>query len=123
MGDLTKNFSADEFLCPCCGESCMHPSFMARLQNLRSEYGKPLGIVEGGGFRCAEYDKSKGAHPEGRAADLTYPREDHFLLLSLALKLGFTGIGDKNRDGKFQLHVDDAQAIQGVRPRPWKWTY
>lgn len=123
MGDLTNNFSSSEFACPCCGKSEMDPQFMDRLQALRSEYGDTILIAKGGGFRCENYDTSNSAHKEGKAADLLYPRRNHYRLLQLAFKHGFTGIGDKNKNGYFQLHVDTADDIPNVRPRPLKWTY
>jgi len=121
---LTQNFWAHEFACPCCGASHMNEQTMKKLQALRGRYGKPIHIVEGGGFRCANYDKSQyGAHKEGRAVDPTFPREDLYRLIQLAIRCGFTGIGVKNKDGKFQLHLDDAPNLTGKRPRPWIWTY
>jgi len=124
MGDLTTNFSANEFACPCCGESKMNPDFMQRLQALRNAYGKPFGPVVGGGYRCVEYNKSfTGAHVEGRAVDPNIPREDYHQFIKLAFWFKFTGIGVKQKDGKFQLHIDDASEIPGVRLRPWVWTY
>lgn len=124
MGDLSLNFSRSEFACPCCGESKMNPEFMNRLQALRSEFGRRFRPVEGGGYRCAKYNGSEtGAHVEGRAIDPDIPREHYHEFIGLAYKHGFTGIGLKQKDGRFQLHVDDADEIPGVRPRPWVWTY
>lgn len=124
MGDLTTNFSASEFACPCCGRADMHPDFLARLQSLRTAWGKPFRPVSGGGFRCATYNKSPtGAHVEGRAIDPNISNADYIPFIKLALEHGFTGIGVKNKSGRFQLHLDDATEIAGVRPRPWLWTY
>lgn len=122
MGDLSENFSSQEFGCPCCGRSDMDPGFIARLQALRTEYGKPIRPVFGGGFRCTVYDGKNGAHSEGRAVDPACPREDYPWLIEAAWYYGFTGIGVKNRAGEFQLHLDDADPGPG-RPRPWIWTY
>ncbi len=124
MGDLTEHFSRAEFLCPCCGDERMGSRFMDRLELLRIRYGHPLGIVEGGGYRCVLRNGSPtGPHTEGVAADLVAPREDMHDLLLLAFGLGFKGIGAKQKGGKWQLHVDDAEEIPSVRPRPWFWTY
>lgn len=123
MGDLTNNFSAYEFACPCCGQSRMDLNTVDRLQALRDAYGERLDIIEGGGYRCSKYDGKQGAHTEGHAADLGFPREDLFKLVALATAVGFTGIGVKNKDGAYQLHVDDAPARLPSRPRPWLWTY
>ena len=122
MGDLSENFSKSEFVCPCCGQSKMHPGFIKRLQALRTEWGKPFTAVSGGGYRCAVYGSTTSAHHEGRAIDPTIGREDYHAFLEHALYYGFTGLGIKNKDGRFQMHIDDAEAQPG-RPRPWVWTY
>ena len=124
MSQLTKNFTTGEFACPCCGQCKMNPEFMKRLQAFREDYGRSFRPVEGGGYRCADYNGSKtGAHVEGRACDPNISRDQYYRVLALALKHGFTGIGIKNKGGKFQLHLDDAEEIPGKRPRPWVWTY
>ena len=46
-----------------------------------------------------------------------------FQVVKLAYEVGFTGIFLKNRDGSWQLHLDTADAIENVRPRPWLGTY
>jgi len=124
MGDLTKNFSTHEFACPCCGQAFMDKGFMFRLQRLREEYGKSFSPVKGGGYRCVNYAKSKcTAHREGKAIDPDIPKEDYFIFIKLAMKHGFTGIGVKNKKGHYQLHIDDALEIKGIRPRPYFWSY
>lgn len=124
MGDLSENFSSHEFVCPCCGLSHMDLGFITRfLQPLRTEYNRPISPVRGGGFRCVVYDGKHGAHTEGRAIDLDAPPEDYPWLLEAAFYYGATGVGIKNRMGQFQLHLDTADNITGVRPRPWVWTY
>lgn len=124
MGDLTKNFSRHEFSCPCCGQAEMDPWFMSMLQLLRDAYGKPIVPVEGGGYRCQMYGPNKtSAHCEGKAIDPGIPREDMYEVLKLAFRLGFTGIGLKQKDGAWQLHLDTALPILNKRPRPWVWTY
>ena len=123
MGDLSENFSSDEFVCPCCGRSDMDADFIHQfLQPLRTEYGKPISPVHGGGFRCEVYDGKRGAHSEGRAIDADCPREDYPWLLEAAFYYGVQGVGVKNRMGEFQLHLDTAGPGPG-RPRPWVWTY
>lgn len=121
MGDLTKNFDSkkDNLICPCCGQCKMNEESMARIQALRDEWGKPFSMVEGGGYRCND----TGAHGEGRAFDVTIGNADYYYFIKLAYKHGFTGIGVKNKNSKFQLHLDDAGSIYPQRPRPWFWTY
>jgi zinc D-Ala-D-Ala carboxypeptidase len=124
MGDLTKNFSSDEFRCPCCNQSKMNPEFMERLQKLRDAFGSPFSPVKGGGYRCEYYNGSiTGAHVEGRAIDPNIANVDYHKFIKLAFELGFTGIGVKNKGGRFQLHLDDTGTIPGIRPRPYVWTY
>ena len=124
MGNLTKNFSSSEFACPCCGESKMNAKFMERFQTFRTVMDTSISIVEGGGYRCEEYAKSKtSAHGEGRAADPAIKKSLLFKAVNVAMSVGFTGIGIKNKGGKFQLHLDDAEGIPNKRPRPYIWTY
>jgi hypothetical protein len=122
MGDLSRDFSRDEFACPCCGESKMDPEFVDRLQSLRDKYGKPFSPVKGGGYRCEEYDGKRGTHTLGVAIDPAIPRGDMYEFLLLAFNCGFTGIGAKQKGGRWQIHLDTAEAAPG-RPRPWFWTY
>lgn len=126
MGNLTKNFGTDtdpNLCCPCCGQFKINTESLERLQELRNIYNHPIGIVEGGGYRCEAYGGSTtSAHFEGRAFDLAVPKKDLYLLIYLATNIGFTGVGVKNHGGRYQLHIDDAEATD-KRPRPWVWTY
>lgn len=124
MGDITKNFSAHEFACPCCGESKMNLGTVRRLQMVRDAFGRRINVAEGGGYRCADYDSNdRSSHRIGMAVDTDHAHADHYELMRLFFMYGFTGIGDKSKDGKFQLHGDDAPNELGIRTRPWKWTY
>ena len=123
-GIILENFEPYEFYCPCCNRERMDKQTLLRIQRFRTDYDKPLSVVEGGGWRCENYSSNgKSAHREGKAVDIGYPWDDHFMVVDLAFKHGFTGIGDKNKGGRYQLHMDDADAIPGFRPRPRKWTY
>jgi zinc D-Ala-D-Ala carboxypeptidase len=122
MGDLTLNFSASEFECPCCGESKMSRITIVRLQLIRDEYGKRFAPVSGGGYRCEAFDGKKGTHTLGQAIDPGIPREDMYEFLALAIKHGFTGIGLKQKGGRWQMHIDDCEG-DPTHPRPWIWTY
>ena len=122
--NLTKNFTEDEFKCPCCGKCEMDSAFMDKLQRFRDELGVAFSPVKGGGYRCKEYLKgSKSAHGEGKACDPDFSRDLYHRALGIAFKLRFKGIGLKQKGGKFQMHLDDARNISGARPRPWVWTY
>lgn len=126
MGDITKNFSFHEFECPCgCGKSRIKKTSVDRLQWLRDKRGKPIRLINGGGYRCEDYNTEIGAtqtHATGQAFDLDINRMDLVDILFLSEKVGFTGFGVKNRGGKWQLHIDDLPAAEG-RPRRWLWTY
>lgn len=106
----------------------MDEVFMLRLQRLRDAWGYPFSAVEGGGYRCADYNGSPdGAHVQGRAIDPTISRLSYYHFIKLAMELGFTGIGvkskrDENGKPTFQLHLDDLQAGEG-KTRPFLWTY
>jgi zinc D-Ala-D-Ala carboxypeptidase len=58
MGDLSKNFSAKEFACSCCGASNISPALVADLQRLREAIGSPLSITSG--VRCKAHNKAVG---------------------------------------------------------------
>lgn len=73
----TKNFSPQEFRCPC-GKCTGYPTFMRKvelqhLQSIRSHYGKPVNITSG--LRCKSFNNSlrgsskNSKHLTGYAAD------------------------------------------------------
>ena len=102
----------------------MDVNFMGKLQQFRNKLGVPFSPVKGGGYRCAMQNGSEtGAHVEGKAVDPDFGKEHYHRALKIAFELGFTGIGIKQKKGRFQLHLDTAEAIPGIRPRPWIWTY
>ena len=73
MGDLSKNFSTQEFQCPCCGVASVDPRLVNLLQKVRDEFGKPISITSG--YRCAAHNKAvKGSatssHLYGFAVDV-----------------------------------------------------
>ena len=119
---LYPNFSKKEFDCTHCGANQMTPAFMAKLQALRTKYGKPLRITSG--FRCAQHPiearKIKpGAHASGCACDVGVDGQEAHRLLKLALVAGFTGIGvNQKTSGRF-IHLDTLEEA----PRPNVWSY
>jgi hypothetical protein len=121
MGNLTKNFSSSEFECPCgCGESKMNSKFMTRLQTFRTVMDMPVSIVKGGGYLCKDYATSKlELHTTGRVAMPKIKSSQLFKAVNVAMSIGFTGIGIKNKNGSIQLHLDDAEGVD----RPSIWTY
>ena len=124
--DLYPNFSKAELDCKETGENEMKHSFMARLQALRTAYGKPLRVTSGYRDYKHSIERKKpnknGAHPTGLAADIAVDRGDAYEVLRLAMELGFTGIGVKQHGGSRFLHLD---TIEGnpEQPRPTIWSY
>ncbi len=122
---LWPNFTPDELRCKETGMLHMLPSFMDRLQALRTEYGKPMTITSG--FRSDQHSaerkkKRLGPHAMGCAVDVAVSGSDAIRLIELALQHGFTGIGVQQRgEGRF-IHLDDAPNAQH-RPRPHIWSY
>ena len=124
MMDWSKypNFSEKEFACSHCGVNQMQPEFMAKLQALRTAYGKPMKITSG--YRCAQHPiearKIKaGAHASGCACDVGVDGQEAHRLLKLALVAGFTGIGvNQKTSGRF-IHLDTLEEA----PRPNVWSY
>lgn len=116
------NFSEREFKCKHCGKAEMSPVFMAKLQQLRTAYGKPMRISSG--YRCPDHPiesrKSEpGVHAQGIACDVAVQGNDAYDLLRLAFAYGFTGIGvNQKGTGRF-IHLD----IYRESPRPNVWSY
>jgi len=116
------NFSAKEFNCSHCGKNEMKPEFMQKLQQLRTTYGKPMRITSG--YRCPQHPieaakSAPGAHSSGCAADVGVQGSEAHQVLSLAMQIGFTGIGVQQKGtGRF-LHLD---TLQGST-RPTVWSY
>ena len=119
------NFSPDEMRCKETSELNMLPSFMDRLQSLRTAYGKPMIVSSGyrGKMHSEERQKrTTGTHAMGCAVDIAVSGRDALLLIELALQHGFTGIGVQQRgEGRF-IHIDDAPNAPH-RPRPHIWSY
>lgn len=124
--DLYGNFSKEEFDCKHTGKNEMRHDFMVKLQKLRTAYGKPIKITSGYRDYAHPAESSKpnknGAHPTGMAVDISVERGEAYLLLKLALELGFTGIGIKQKgDGRF-IHLDTIED-NPLQPRPTIWSY
>ena len=122
---MTPHFSKAELACPCCGK-LPDPSFMARVERLRVEYGHPLTVTSA--MRCPAYNAKvsatgdNGPHTTGHAIDFAVDRGAAYALLKLALTLGFTGIGVQQKGKTRFLHLDDL-ALSGSHPRPRVWSY
>lgn len=119
---IYQNFKEQEFNCTHCGKNEMRADFMERLQALRNAYGKPMRITSG--FRCAEHPieakKAKpGSHASGCACDIGIDGPDAHQLLSIALQLGFTGIGVQQKGSGRFIHLDTLTS--GLRPTVWSY--
>lgn len=99
----------------------MQPEFMARLQHLRSVYGKPMVITSG--YRDPSHPieaakQSPGEHSTGRAADVAVSGADAFRLVQLATNMGFTRIGVRQKgEGRF-IHLGNSPDFP-----PGIWSY
>lgn len=122
MGDLTENFSAEEFGCKCgdCHGSGqgIDRGLVQGLQVVRTIYGKPITINSG--VRCVSHNqavggKSDSEHLDGLAVDISVPdSRARYELLSLLL-INFARLGI---DGQF-IHV----GMSDTKPQRVVWVY
>ena len=123
-----KYFSEDELRCKGTGDIKMMEEFMAKLILLREKLNQPMVISSG--YRTPEYNEriggsKKSAHILGKAVDIVCSGEKAHAILTLALELGFTGIGVKQHGANKSrfIHLDTVESgIEGI-PRPWVWSY
>ena len=120
MGDLTENFSAWEFACPCCGEARIQPHHVEMLQQVRDTIDFPMHINSG--YRCALYNATladavpNSAHTRGEASDVSCRDAAYRIaLVQAALEVGFNRIGI----AKTYIHLDKDPFL----PAPRMWVY
>ena len=120
-------FSDQVLASPDTGKHEMDERFMFRLVLLRERLGFRPTIVSA--FRSPEHNNRLGGRPRsahliGRAVDTAISGERAHRLVRLALLLGFTGIGIRQRGdyGSRYVHVDDLDKAPGI-PRPAIWSY
>lgn len=117
------NFKADEFKCQHCGADGIKEDLVAKVQELRTRYGKPMRITSG--YRCPQHPVEArkslpGAHALGLAADIGVEGNEAYQVLKIAMELGFTGIGVQQKGtGRF-IHLD---IRSGELPTPAIWSY
>ena len=125
---MTDHFSKKELQCRCgCGQLDMEPGFLERLESLRVGFDKPM--VVNSGYRCRSHNAAAsntgrfGPHTTGMAVDIAVCGEDAYDLVSLAMTMGFSGIGVSQRGpwGKRFIHIDDLPVINRSRPRIWSY--
>jgi uncharacterized protein YcbK (DUF882 family) len=120
MGDLTNNFSRNEFACNCgCGYDGISLDLVERLQQLRDyilhNHYKELPLTIRSGCRCLAHNKSVGgvkhsAHLTGEAVDIKcYASHERALILTAAIKMGFHRIGL----GRTFIHLDISETLPG----------
>ncbi len=110
---LYPNFSEAELRCHCgCGRADMKPDFMAILQVIRDEYGKPMHISSG--YRCPAHNAAIGGgpeHPTGKAVDLSCANPAAMELVALAVKYGIRRIGVSQNMGKRFIHLGGSHEL------------
>ena len=125
MGDLSKNFSKLEIMCPCgCGADKISPALIKKLQKIRDIIGRPLIITSG--VRCESYNaslKNSSAHSshvpddygKGNAVDIaSLHSKDRYELVEVAQKF-FKRIGISGGSYGGFIHLDvDRSKIQEV---------
>ena len=105
-----SNFRKEEFDCKATGKNDMQPAFMAALQSLRTEYGKPMTVTSG--YRDVTHPQeakkpAPGQHTKGLAVVIACGADEAHAIATLALKHGFRGIGVSQKNGipRF-IHLD-----------------
>ena len=100
--------------------------FANKLEGLRIAYGRPLKVTSAA--RCASYNVKvsasgrNGPHTTGEAVDIAIYGKEAWILLSLALSMGFTGIGVSQKGLNRFLHLDTLPG-SAKQPRPTVWSY
>lgn len=124
MGDLTKNFSIEEFKCFCgCGTFNVDEDFLHKLQNARTMARIPFHINSG--CRCGTHNKLVGGKPTSGhlasdglqccAADIAcYDVCARYLILDAAIISGLNRIGI----GKNFLHL----GLKGSEKAIWLYS-
>jgi uncharacterized protein YcbK (DUF882 family) len=113
-----KYFTRQEFDCQETGENEMEDEFIHALDALRHQCRIPFRITSG--FRSpnhsieAKKPNGPGQHSRGIAADIAVSNgSERFIIVSNAIKLGFSGIGVHQGF----IHVDTRSSV----PVLWKY--
>jgi len=112
-----------EWACHGDGTILIVPEFLDRIEQLRTRCGFPLQINSG--YRSPAYNATvsttgdDGPHTTGKACDIRVEGVRAFTLISIALQMGFTGVGINQKgpsSGRY-IHLDDAHET------PALWSY
>lgn len=121
----SKYFKNHELACKCCGENKMDPQFLAWLDQVRAEFGKPMRLSSA--YRCPTHNARvsstgpAGPHTTGKAVDVLVSGQHAHALLKVAFAHGVSGVGVKQtgpHETRF-IHLDMITS----HPRPWCWSY
>jgi uncharacterized protein YcbK (DUF882 family) len=112
-----------EWACKGDGTVKVDTQFMDRLEELRMRCGFALPINSG--YRSPAYNQQvsstgdDGPHTTGKACDIHVEGVRAFTLISIALQMGFTGLGiqQKGPAASRYIHIDDAHDL------PTLWSY
>jgi uncharacterized protein YcbK (DUF882 family) len=104
---IARNFTDDEFKCPCCGKEEMDRDFVEKLQIARDIANIPFRINSG--WRCQSHNQEVGgvqssSHLKGLASDIQAENsQKRFTIVKSLTQAGFQRIGV----AKTFIHVDD----------------
>lgn len=128
MGDLSTNFSRDEFACECgCGRGMndgdIDPGLVLHLEAMRAEIGRPMFITSG--CRCLAHNRAVGGVDDSvhtflplRVVDIkTYNGKHRYQVQKAAHNQEAQGVGTANGFVHSDWHDGS------VKPRPAAWIY
>ncbi len=128
MPNHSAHFSTAELQCHCgCGKALMDAKFLAKIEDLRTAYGKPMAVTSA--YRCPAHNTAvshtgaNGPHTTGGAIDIKICGAAAYELLLLAMQLGFSGLGISQRgdmESRF-IHIDNLSYPDYPRPRVWTY--
>ena len=103
----------------------MNTNFVALLNAIREDFGKPMVISSG--YRCPDHPIERrkehpGSHSTGWAADVAVQGADALRLIEVAIRHGVTGLGvnQKGSVGRF-IHLDQVPDSRFTRPTTWSY--
>ena len=123
--DKYPNFSEAEMACKHTGKCDMKPEFMAILQDIRNEYGKPMKVSSGYRDVTHPIEAAKdnpGEHTLGTCADIAVHGSDAVFLMKIALRMGVTRIGINQKGPVSSRFLHLGIGGNGL-PNPAMWSY